>query len=422
MMDITRREAMRLASIGSAASLIALGCGRSSVVGPGKDKEPDTENKKPPFLVLSCDGGGIRGLLTARVVQKLQQEMGLAKDPSGQPWDFLGRTNCFAGASVGGIIALCLACKLAPDKLVDICRNRRTEIFSEFKFNPSGIIESGESQLIELFKRPIKAIEKFTAEGLADKSDNLFFVRYNSDGLRKVLNEEVDADKQTLGSLGKNKSVLVTTMQLGQRNEGWRPVILHNLPTNDTEDGDGPIGKKTTVLDAALCTSAAPIYFSPHKHPELGFCADGGIFANNPGMATLVKAKQAGYDNLRILSIGTGSTFNRMKVPPFYYFKDEQCTRCGLLAWLLPVATKDTPAFPLLACLLDAGAAADAHYCESLLGAKHYRRIQVRLEKDVPLDAYQEEHVDYLDKQAEKYFQGKQWAEDKQWIIENYLR
>ena len=139
---------------------------------------------------------------------------------------------------------------------------------------------------------------------------NFFCVRYNSDGLRTILREVIqqvaNPDLLTLGTLAAEKSVIVTTLQLGAEGEQWRPVILHNLPT---PDADAEFGIHTLAVDAALCTSAAPIFFPPHKHPQLGFCADGGLFANNPGMAALVKAMQAGHtrENLRLLSIGTGS-------------------------------------------------------------------------------------------------------------------
>ena len=45
------------------------------------------------FIMLSCDGGGVRGLITAKLLQTL--------DPA-----FLQSVSLFAGTSTGSIIAL----------------------------------------------------------------------------------------------------------------------------------------------------------------------------------------------------------------------------------------------------------------------------------------------------------------------------
>ena len=47
------------------------------------------------FLILSCDGGGIRGLITAMIIQELDKQI-----------PFLNQIDLFAGTSTGGIIAL----------------------------------------------------------------------------------------------------------------------------------------------------------------------------------------------------------------------------------------------------------------------------------------------------------------------------
>ena len=45
------------------------------------------------FLILSCDGGGIRGLITAMIIQELDKQI-----------PFLNQIDLFAGTSTGGII------------------------------------------------------------------------------------------------------------------------------------------------------------------------------------------------------------------------------------------------------------------------------------------------------------------------------
>jgi hypothetical protein len=94
-------------------------------------------------------------------------------------------------------------------------------------------------------------------------------------------------------------------------------------------------------------------------------------------------------------------------------------TRCGLLAWLLPQAHDGVPAVPLVAAMFDAGAAADELSCQGLLGGR-YRRIQVRLGKEVAMDDVSA--IPRLIEQADAYFDSKRWKdEDRKWLLETYL-
>ena len=60
--------------------------------------------------ILACDGGGIRGLLTAIWIRRLQ---------SVRP-DLLERVRLFAGTSTGGIIALALAKGLPIADIIEL--------------------------------------------------------------------------------------------------------------------------------------------------------------------------------------------------------------------------------------------------------------------------------------------------------------
>ena len=52
------------------------------------------------FKILACDGGGIRGLLTTVILERLEQKLG---SPLNQHFDM------FAGTSSGSIIACAIA-------------------------------------------------------------------------------------------------------------------------------------------------------------------------------------------------------------------------------------------------------------------------------------------------------------------------
>lgn len=69
-------------------------------------------------LILSLDGGGIRGVLTAKILERLE-----AACP------FLDRVELVAGTSTGGILALGLARGLTPSALVELYRTEGPRIF-----------------------------------------------------------------------------------------------------------------------------------------------------------------------------------------------------------------------------------------------------------------------------------------------------
>jgi uncharacterized protein len=416
MKAISRRQALKLVGASAATA------GAAAVAPADEPNKPQEGGPKGKYLILACDGGGIRGLLTARIVQRIQQE--LAKEKiGGVAVDLCKRIDCFAGTSTGGIIALGLAAGLAPEKLVALYKDDGARLFKSYKADDQGLVESA------YYKAATPAIESLDGllakipfcpipAGWSKDSDRLFFPHYDSAPLREVL-EKALGQEQTLGDLSKSHSVLVTSLFLGKKDEPWRPVLLHNL---GVDDADSRMARKMTALDAALCTSAAPLYFAPHHVDEVGYFADGGVFANNPGVAAVTTALRAGRDlnGVRVLSVGTGSVRNYMRVPPWDHVSERtRGTRCGLMAWLLTTARDGVPAVPLIAAMFDSGASADELYCRGLVGSG-YRRLQVLLEKDLALDDVSA--IPQLIELADAYFDSKRWKEeDKKWLLETYL-
>jgi predicted acylesterase/phospholipase RssA len=412
----SRRDLLALAGTGVAGA---------TAIEVADARQPKARRK---YLILACDGGGVRGAMTARIVQRMEEELGKA---TRDKVVFRKRVDCFAGTSTGGIIALGLACDKTPADLVRLYKENADEIFKVYTSTDKTDIETkmyapfmkamqGLDKTFSLLRRFARPRSDIPPPGWSERADQLFFVRYESAGVRKVL-AEVFGEDLTLAKLPPGRSVLVTTFRLGTSDEAWQPVMLHNMLRDP--DAEAKRIAETTVLDAALCTSAAPTYFAPHKHPQLGYCADGGVFANNPGVAALSMARRAGHhlDDIRLVSVGTGSVSNYMKVPPWEFSPKEpeeaRGTRCGLIAWLLPKAHDGVPATPLLSAVFDAGALADETYCKGILG-DGYRRIQVRLKKDIPLDDTRS--IPDLIDLADAYFEpdNEAWKKDKAWLLQ----
>ncbi|MDM8555833.1 patatin-like phospholipase family protein [Desulfococcaceae bacterium HSG7] len=90
-----------------------------------------------PLHVLSLDGGGMRGLYTASVLNSLMQRFTKNDDT---PLDIGKGFDLIAGTSTGAILACGLATGIPINKIIDIYRNNGPNIFkspvpnSKFRF------------------------------------------------------------------------------------------------------------------------------------------------------------------------------------------------------------------------------------------------------------------------------------------------
>jgi len=204
------------------------------------------------YLILSLDGGGIRGILTARILERLEAEV-----------PFLHKVRLFAGTSTGGILALALAKGFSPTEIVKLYEKFGEQIFGKRDW-----------------------IDKIT------HLDELTRADFSHEGLRAAL-DTVFGQLETLGDLPKN--VVIPTFDLDNQDEisksaatraykarYWKPKFMHNF------DGVGN-DKAVRVISAALRTSSAPTYF-----PSFEGYVDGGVVDNNPAMSALAKAVKHG--------------------------------------------------------------------------------------------------------------------------------
>src|SRR6185436_3897608 len=211
--------------------------------------------------IISFDGGGIRGVLTAAVLERLS-----AAHPS-----LIRNATLLAGTSTGGLIALGLANGMAPADLRRLYQDAGASIFDD-----SGRISLGG-----------KLRSKYSNDNLAQTVSGVF-------------------GNLTLGDLA--KEVLVPSFDLDANTDtparGWKPKFFTNSA--------GDVDRAELVADVALRTSAAPTIFPIYQ----GYI-DGGVVANNPSVAALaqVMKRSAGQPvvdpttDVLLLSLGTGTSF-----------------------------------------------------------------------------------------------------------------
>jgi patatin-like phospholipase/acyl hydrolase len=227
------------------------------------------------YRILSFDGGGIRGVLTAGILKELNE----FQEISG----FLSKVDLFAGTSTGGLIALGLANGIKPEEILDFYITHGPPIFSR----PWWREIPGLSFLMDAL------VAKYKNETLKETLTNIFGGHLRLKDLRK-------------------KVLIVTFLMDNEKKtefRTWKPKFFHNYEITGDNDGE------EKVVDVAMRTAAAPTYF-----PSYGKYIDGGVVANNPALSALLQAiyipkedfrdhrkkKPKELGDIALLSFGTG--------------------------------------------------------------------------------------------------------------------
>lgn len=256
--------------------------------------------------LLTGDGGGIRGKITARIFRDLEKDIG----PLHKHFHFMVGTsanglNMAALSSVGGRPLL------RAGQLDDIYTNRGPEIFDRGLF------------------RTVK-----TVNGLVVDS------KYPPDNLQSIANG-VCGD--TLLSDVENR-LMVTSYDIQNR----KPVVFKSWEAAGiSPDGSIKYDPKNDypLSDVVMSTSAAPTYFPPHKarnmNGDLHYMIDGGVWANNPAQVGLAEARKifgAAHDFL-VVSVGTGETERQIQAHDNDNWSVHGWLRNGLVSLLMDAPT-----------------------------------------------------------------------------------
>src|SRR3954471_1799156 len=274
--------------------------------------------------VLSIDGGGIRGVIPATLLDYIEHKTGR---PVCELFDLI------AGTSTGGILALALTMPGDPGKP---------------RWRAADLLGLYESEGTRIFSRSVW--HRITSIGsLADE-------RYPTEGIEGVL-ARYFGDTRLDQAL---TDVIVTAYDL----EARAPWIFKST------DAKLPEKKRNYLMrEAARATSAAPTYFEPchlqSLDDEVAYrtLVDGGVFANNPAMCGWAEASGGGQPaQARLLSLGTGELCRRL---PF-----EQVQDWGLIQW----------ARPILNVVMDGVSDATNYQLREMLGLDCYLRLTHGLE------------------------------------------
>lgn len=224
-----------------------------------------TEGIEQNFKILAIDGGGIRGVVPAHIINLMHSKF--AVTPA-KHFDLI------AGTSTGAIIAAALACEVEPSKIIDLYKKNGARIF----------------------RKKVSLWPSFLKQAVHSM--------YDQEELSKLL-EEVFEDRK-LGDL--KKPLLLPSTNIGG---GCVHVFKSGYSPNFLRDRD------VLIREAVLASCAAPTYFDPKK-VDTYLLADGGLWANNPALTATIEAihrMEIRAERLRVLSLGTGQSMTYYNKP-----------------------------------------------------------------------------------------------------------
>lgn len=210
------------------------------------------------FKILSIDGGGIRGVFPAHILKCISDRLHVS---------IIDNIDLVTGTSTGSIIAAALACRIDPERIIALYREKGKTIFTP------------RASFLPRFLRPG------------------FHSVYKNETLYEELTNVFQDIK--LGDI--TTPLIIPATDIGN---GLIHVFKSSYSPEFTRDKD------RYVRDAVMASCSAPTYFDPTKVSEY-LLADGGVWANNPSLVAMIDAqKRLGIakSDLQILSIGTGQS------------------------------------------------------------------------------------------------------------------
>jgi patatin-like phospholipase/acyl hydrolase len=267
------------------------------------------------FRILSLDGGGIRGIITAVILKEIEQKTGQKLQ---------NYFHLIAGTSTGSILAAGIALGYTADQLLGIYKDQGKDIFPD----------KGLGDILNRWNRIFEA--------------GLDVPQYKNDGLKKVLQEKFTEEK-VLKDLAP-KLILITSYDAFNR----KPLLICNWLKE---------WAYLPIWEACISSASAPTFFpsfklnmddpsNPGNDVEIN-AIDGGVFANNPTTCAIAQAlklcdnhndlsivettdfsvlpnnRNELLESLSVLSVGTGKYTRRIEY--------EQSKDWGTLQWVAPL-------------------------------------------------------------------------------------
>tara|TARA_R110002072_G_scaffold303139_1_gene495524 strand:+ start:44925 stop:45932 length:1008 start_codon:yes stop_codon:yes gene_type:complete len=238
-----------------------------------------------PFKILSIDGGGIKGLYSAKILEHLEQRYSCSTSD---------HFDMICGTSTGGLIALALSLKIPASEVCKFYEKYGNQIFPH-RTKLGGLIR-------QTFWRG----------------------KYSDKPLRNAL-KTIFTDKK----IGDCQNLLCIPSYSLTDARPWVFKYDHKEAPLDRDN-------KAFCVDVALATSAAPTYFplAEIEYYDKKQFIDGGVWANNPTMVGVIEALTyfvgdgKEFDSIEVLSVSSlnntaGKSIGLKRHRPFIKWKDD---------------------------------------------------------------------------------------------------
>uniref|UniRef100_A0A7N0UDH6 Patatin n=1 Tax=Kalanchoe fedtschenkoi TaxID=63787 RepID=A0A7N0UDH6_KALFE len=261
------------------------------------------------ITILSIDGGGIRGLIPAIVLEYLEAQLQELDGPDVRLADYF---DVISGTSTGGLITAMLT---APDE-----HNR--PLYAAKDIKPFYL-----EQCPKIFPQK---------KGIFAPVENLFAAitgpKYDGKYLHKLVKDLLKETKlsQTV------TNVVIPTFDI----KLLQPTIFSSYMIASTPYLDA------NLADVCISTSAAPTFFPAYyfQNQSREFnLIDGGVVANNPTRVAMSEVSKqlimknpdffvmptpVDYKHFLVISLGTGTAKNE------YKYNSKMASKWGVLGWL----------------------------------------------------------------------------------------
>lgn len=335
----------------------------------GTHSEIEKTREDKGFLVLSLDGGGVRGYLQVCLLADLESKLG----PDARIGEI---AHLIGGTSVGGLLTMLLLkrdpanpnrCQYSARWLKDNFQSLAEEVFDR----------KPESLLWKIFK---------TVFGIFFKVFGIFWdidhPEYSRAGLISI------GEKYLQGELAKNARThfCIATYELGKK--------MRTLFVSKENAGEG-FFRNITMAELGTITSAAPVFFDPAPYKN-GEFMDGGIWCNDPSLAAFQTAQKVAPmgRKIHVLSLGTGIT-------PTAADSNPKRKHWGLLQ-IVP---------SLIDLFMNSQTQGVNEEMKQQEGLASYHRFQPVMANAPSLDAADPKTWALLDNVAQEIIQSPQWAE-----------
>ncbi|HEX5662705.1 MAG TPA: patatin-like phospholipase family protein [Xanthomonadaceae bacterium] len=316
---------------------------------------PETTQAGTPTMrvqrILTLDGGGIRGLVSAIWLEALQAKLHAAgKGALHEHFDLI------AGSSTGALIAMGLASGMPAKDITTLYEHFGDDVFP-------GAAERLWSRVTRSFTQGLSA------------------PRYSPKGLERVL-KRVFSDR-TLGS------VAPRAMAIAYDTVARTPLFFKSFKP---EHADIPL------WEVCRAATAAPTYFPAHLatiERRRRALIDGGVVANNPTACAIAEAVRLNDDaslkDIVLLSVGTGQATRPIS--------EREATSWGPLEW----------AIPIIDVLFDGSADSVDYIAGQILGNGAYFRLQTPLTRGYDdFDSVDQTNLMGLRRTAEAHLERKE--------------